>query len=56
MGNLPYDNGLFDNQTYHCPIGVYCRGGMYTPEVPDEDEVLHFNVIPTECGPGMVCH
>ena len=56
MGNLPYENGLYDNQTYHCPIGVYCRGGMETPDLPADIEADDFGVVPTECLPGMVCH
>ena len=53
MGNLLYENGLYDELTFHCPIGVYCRGGMideYTLESIDE------GAIATECNQGMVCH
>ena len=55
MGNFPYDNGLYDNLTYHCPIGVYCRGGMIDSTVPAE-QPDDLGVVPTECGPGMICH
>jgi hypothetical protein len=53
MGNLPYENGLYDNLTHHCDIGIYCRGGQKDNIVADP---IDFGASVTECGPGMVCH
>lgn len=53
MGNLPYENGLYDNLTYHCDIGTYCRGGQKDNIVADP---VNFGATVTECGPGMICH
>ena len=50
---MAFDNGLYDNLTYHCPIGVYCRGGMIDADTLEPDD---YGAIATECSQGMVCH
>ena len=46
-GNLLFEVGLYVNLTYHCPIGVYCRGGMVDDRTVDP---VDFGAVATECG------
>ena len=38
QGNEPFFNGLYENNTYHCDIGVFCRGGIASNRTYIEDE------------------
>lgn len=33
QGNDPFYQGLIENNTFHCDLGTYCRGGMSSNEV-----------------------
>ena len=46
QGDEPWYNGYFVNQTFHCAVGTYCRGGHASGT---EVAPLNYEAVPTPC-------